>query len=912
MFRAVTTLALLGGGVLLPTTSATDDASSSSSSSSTSAKPLTSKPGQTAPIPNWHFQSSASVDNNLTALSGPGVDTSAWHFVDAPSCTLMGCLLKSGTYRDDELWFSDALSRVNASAFNVPWIYRGEFSLPKARPGQQQQQQHFLLETHGITSKADLYLNGHEVANASFQSGAYGGHSYDVTRLVREANVLAVRAYNTSYDYDFGVSFEDWNPPAPDHGTGIWRDIDVRQTGPVALKPLAVTVDIGLPVEKHDAEVTVHATARNLEDRPVKLSARCTISDPKGKEVADEDEQRIITLAPFETRTVQFTKTVKKPQIWWPKQWGAQPLYSANVVLSVDDAAALSDAAQTSFGIRTVTSEVNRHNDTGFAVNGYPFQVLGGGYGADMFLRWDAARFTAIAKYVLDMGLNTIRLEGKMEQPELYDIADRMGLFVMPGWECCTKWEAWIYNTEDFSDPPLWDDGDYATAQANMVHEAAALQTHPSVLAYLVGSDYWPDDRATKLYVDALRAAHWQTPIISSAAKRGFPQLLGPSGMKMDGPYDWIPPNYWYDVDPSEARLGAAFGFGSELGPGVGTPELGSLKKFLNETDMDDLWKSPGKGLYHMSTSASKFHTRTIYNAGLFHRYGAPTSLDDYLMKAQLTDYEATRAQHEAYSAHWTSERPATGSIYWMLNNGWPSLHWNQFDYYLHPGGSYFGTKTGSRVEHVAYDYVHKQVWLINHSLGQRGRRSVEIELIDLQGRVLSSKTVSAETAVNGAKTIAAVDKVVDGIKDVGFLRLRLMTHDGKTTLSRNVYWLGKQVDALDWGNSTWYSTPVSDYVDYTALSGMKKADVAVKVGHEQQQQRAVVLENRSGVPAFFVSLNLVDAQGEDVTPVGWSDNYVTLWPHETLSLTVDDWEGRGAAVRVKGVNVDAAEVKLR
>jgi len=271
MMQVLTTLALLGSGVLPAGVVA----------ASASTKPLTSKAGQSAPIPNWHFQSSASVDNNLTALSRSGVETSSWHFVDAPSCTLMGCFLKSGVYKDDELWFSDALSKVNSSVYNVPWIYRNEFALPKGRPWQ-----HFLLETHGITSKADLYLNGHEVANSSFQSGAYGGHSYDITGIAQENNVLAVRTYNTSYDYDFGISFEDWNPPAPDHGTGIWRDIDIRQTGPVAMKPLAVTTDIDLPIEKHDAKVTVYATARNLENRSVKLSAKCTISGPEGKQAA--------------------------------------------------------------------------------------------------------------------------------------------------------------------------------------------------------------------------------------------------------------------------------------------------------------------------------------------------------------------------------------------------------------------------------------------------------------------------------------------------------------------------------------------------------------------------------------------------------------------------------------------------
>jgi exo-1,4-beta-D-glucosaminidase len=61
------------------------------------------------------------------------------------------------------------------------------------------------------------------------------------------------------------------------------------------------------------------------------------------------------------------------------------------------------------------------------------------------------------------------------------------------------------------------------------------LQTHPSILAFLVGSDFWPDDKAAAIYVEALDDYDWQNPIICSAAKLGFPEILGPSGMKMLG-----------------------------------------------------------------------------------------------------------------------------------------------------------------------------------------------------------------------------------------------------------------------------------------------------------------------------------------------------------------------------------------
>ena len=129
------------------------------------------------------------------------------------------------------------------------------------------------------------------------------------------------------------------------------------------------------------------------------------------------------------------------------------------------------------------------------------------------------------------MGMNTIRLEGKEEHPELFDIADRLGMMVMPGWECCDKWEAWPYNNEVTA--KLWDENDFRTANMSMRHEASMLQTHPSVLAFLIGSDYWPEPRAAQIYIDALRDFDWPNPIVCSAAKRGFVETLGPSGLKM-------------------------------------------------------------------------------------------------------------------------------------------------------------------------------------------------------------------------------------------------------------------------------------------------------------------------------------------------------------------------------------------
>ena len=867
---------------------------------------LVSSPGETVAIPSWDLQSSAQTGTDLEALSQLGVDTTSWHHVENSKCTLMGCLIEAGVYDQEELFYSKNLRTVDGKQFSVPWIYRNQFSL-KPGPGK-----HFFVQTHGISSRADIFLNGKQVASSSEQVGSYVGQNYDITGAVDAHNAVAIQVHPTDYYHDLALGWVDWNPWPADNGTGIWRDIEIKQTGAVMLERLRVVTQLGPTLGDEPVNITLKALAHNLENTTIAITATAHItSDPKGHPIT---VRKTFTLNPLSTTDLVLYTTITKPKIWWPRQWGSQPLYTATLTTTLAHTAHPSDHTTATFGLRTVTTTLNTHNDTTFHINGRPFQVLGAGYAPNLFLRFSPHKWDAELRYVLDLGLNTVRLEGKDEHPELYAAADRAGVMLLAGWECCDKWEAWSYNPDLAVSPvPVWDDADYETAKRGMAHEAGMMQAHPSVLGFVVGSDYWPDERATQGYLEAFAGMDWQLPVLGSASKRGFSEQTGPGGLKMAGPYDWVPPGYWWDTEPAEERFGAAFGFGSELGAGVGTPELGSLRKFLGKAEMEDLWKSPNKSLYHMSRETSQFETREIYNTGLWNRWGAPTSLDDYLMKAQLMDYEATRSQMEAYTAMWSAEHPATGLIYWMLNNAWPSLHWNLWDYYMRPAGSYFGAKVGLRMENAAFDYVRKTVWLVNRSLDKRGERRVEVEVLDLKGTVVHKESVAITTTPNTSENILSLEEVLGNVTDVVFLRLVL--HDalveGKV-LSRNVYWVAKEPDVLEWAGSDWYYTPVSNHSDYTALNKLQPAAVhayGVRAGHHVH----VTLKNKSGVPAFFVSLNLVNKHGANMLPVTWEDNYVTLWPGESITLTakVAGPSEKLGEVVVVGKNVAKTSIRL-
>ena len=92
---------------------------------------------------------------------------------------------------------------------------------------------------------------------------------------------------------------------------------------------------------------------------------------------------------------------------------------------------AISDQASATFGIRSVSSHLTQHGYLQFVINGKPVLIRGAGWAPDMFLRDDPKRMEAEFSYVVNLGLNTIRSEGKLENERFYDLADRNGIMIL-------------------------------------------------------------------------------------------------------------------------------------------------------------------------------------------------------------------------------------------------------------------------------------------------------------------------------------------------------------------------------------------------------------------------------------------------------------------------------------------------
>ncbi|MFF3581375.1 glycoside hydrolase family 2 protein [Streptomyces mirabilis] len=854
--------------------------------------PVPATAGSTTALSGYTIQSTDKVTDAAADVSSPGYPASGWYSAGSRS-TVLAALLADGKYADP--FYSTNQQKIPKADFQVPWWYRSDFTVADTT-------ERSYLDFSGVISAADVYVNGKRVATAAEVAGAYTRHELDITSLVRSGtNTVAFRIRPNVPTKNLTMGWLDWLQPPPDQNMGIVRDVLVRRGGPVALRDAHVVTELAVP-SLASADLTVKAQARNETSAPV----TATVSGSIG---AVASFSKTVSLAAHETKTVTFSPTdtpalhLNAPKVWWPAGMGGQPLYGLDLTASVGGTA--SDTAQENFGIREVKAPLNADGARQYSVNGRRLLIKGGGWSPDEFLRWDRTYVEDRLKYALDLGLNTIRLEGHIEPDEFFDLADRYGILTLPGWECCDKWEGNVNGSEAGD---KWTAADYPVAKASMAAEAARLRDHPSVISFLIGSDFAPDATIEKNYLDALADADWPNPVVAAASDKSSP-ISGSSGMKMTGPYDWIPPNYWY-----AKREGGATGFNSETSAGPDIPTLDTLHRMMSPAELDTLWKSPTAKQYHRSPS-STFGTLKLYDAALAGRYGAPSGLTDYVRKAQLAQYENVRAQYEAYGRNATdSAKPATGVVYWMFNSGWTSLHWQLMDRYLDQGGAYFGAKKANEPLHIQYSYDTRSVVVVNNRHASASGLTARVTLFNTDGTQKYDRTATG-VGVDGDgahSTPLTVPSSVTGLSTTYLARLVLTDAEGKE-VSRNVYWLSTKSDTLDWARTDWYYTPTTSYADLKGLNSMARVPVSTtastSVGVDGASRTTVTVRNTGTgkTPSLLTDVHLVDAAGKPVLPVRWSDNQVSLWPGESTTLTATyrtaDLHGSAPRVRVSGWN---------
>lgn len=817
---------------------------------------------------NWQIQSSCEAKATGEKISTVGFDTNGWHKNDLPA-TVVGTLVTDGTYKNvfwannlkslpgmnysDKTFFANQ-DMPEGSPFICSWWFRTEFKMP-ANDAQKTEWLNFL----GINYRANIWLNGQKIADAKDVAGTYRTFEFNITKLLKagQSNALALEIFAPGKD-DLGITWVDWNPTPADKDMGIWKEVFLTSSADVTVRNSFVSSK--LENNYTSAALTVSADVKNVSDHAVKGSL---VAELEGAKL-----EQAVELAAGEGKNVRFTPEqfsqlrLAHPKLWWPYQMGEPHLSTAKLSFEVDSK--VSDSEKVTFGIREVKSELTPKSHLLFTVNGKKVLIRGAAWAPDMFLRWFSERLDQDLAYVKDMNMNTIRLEGRLDHDEFFEKTDKLGILVMPGWTCCDAWERW----DD------WKGDQKQIAAASLTDQITRLRNHPSVFVFLNGSDGPPPTEIEKMYVDIEKSLDWPNPIVSSASDTPT-KFSGNSGVKMTGPYEYVPPVYWL----TDAEAGGAYGYNTETSPGPAIPVKESLEKFIPK---DHLW--PVDDIWNFHAGKERFTTINVFRDALAHRYGEPKSLDDFLRKSQAMTYDGQRAMFEAYGRN---KYTATGVIQWMLNNAWPSTIWHLYDYYMVPAGGYFGTKKACEPLHVQYSYDDNSVTVVNSQYETFKGLKVSVKVLNVDASEKFSKEVAIDVDPDAVKKVLELPNVA-GLSKSYFLKLELRDAGGKS-LSDNFYWLSTRADTLDWKNKqdTVY-TPQKDFADLTGLQALPPVEVAVEHvydRHEGWGKAGVTFTNRGKSIAFMLCARLKGPDGKDLEPVLWTDNYISLLPGESKTV---------------------------
>ena len=894
----------------------------------------------------WKVLSSATATQTGQQISTPGFNTAGWLSVanddaGAPG-TEIEALLQNGTCPN--VFFSTnmktcfgymkSIGRDTVKQFNVPWWFRTDFT-PALAPGQDAK-----LIVNGVVGSADVWVNGQQVATSATVTGAYTRFTFDITsQVVSGTNSLAIEMHPNDPTTMYTLDNVDWTQIPPDNNTGVQFPVQLQVGG--ALIDGNAHVIQNNAANLSSSALTVKSDITNTAASPQTGVVTATITPPGGGTPITVSQS--VTVPANSTQTVTFapaqfpTLTISSPQLWWPYQLGAQPLYTLTTSVSQNNVVA--NSTSETFGIRTITSYLTTGTSAGapngaraFKVNNVPIVIRGGGFDPNLFLHYTVADTAKQIALMKSMGINAIRLEGHIMPDDWFQQMDQAGMLVNAGYQCCDAWEV---------------SGSLSAAQLAVLQLSALtigqnLRNHPSVFSFQ-WSDNAPTAQQESVSLTGFSQADFKEPLIASAEYKST-ATLGPSGEK-EGPYDWVPPNYWYDTTHfaggDETNAGGSWGYDSEQSAGNTVPTLDSINRFMSASDQLNLWQKPSFNQYHTNyegTQHSGYNFGTLFNfdTALTNRYGSWPGLATYVQEAQVQNYENARSQFEAFLDHANNTPvPSTGTIYWQMNKGWPSLLWTLYNDDGDQAGSFFGAQKANTKLHAIYALDNGTVTLDNLGGTSQSGLSIESKVYNLAGSLLNDQQASnitlASQQVANAVLTPAVPAATTPPTPAQTYFVELLLRQNGTIADRNVYWLSTQQDVTNWSQTLGQPQgTLSQYANLQALKTLPQASVAATAATTHQAgpngadlATTVTITNNSATPTvgFFLRADVrrgtvsgTELAGDNELQSSiWNDDDVTLWPGESETLTATyssaDLQGATPVISVYGWNMAKIDV---
>ncbi|SEU27583.1 glycoside hydrolase family 2 protein [Paenibacillus sp. NFR01] len=718
-----------------------------------------------------------------------------------------------------------------------------------------------LLRCEGLDTLCEVSINGQLVLSADNMHRTYETDVKDVLRagpndihvVIRSATKFVLekdKEYHLSSCADAvpGISHLrkahsmfgwDWGPKLPD--SGIWRDISIRGYDLGRIDDLfvsqhhengAVRLDVRTGVEQWspNAELTVHAA----------------LETPDGTLLEGE------AAASAEGKALSFI--IAEPQLWWPRNYGKQPLYTLRVGLHSD--AGDVDERTLRLGLRTlgVRQEKDAWGETfEFVVNGQSVFAMGANYIPEdnVFGRLSPERTERLLRSCVEANFNCIRIWGGGYYPEdhFYDLCDQLGLIV---------WQDHMYacGTYDFND--AFKESIRLETMDNVKrirhHASLGIWSGNNELEYAWAEWGWTERYGEKQRDDYLHQFEQFLPELNASLDpntfywRSSPSSYGGiNEPNLDSVGDMHYWDVWHGRKPITEYRTLFPRFMSEFGL-QSFPSLKTVETFTLPEDRN-IFSYVMEAHQKNGTGNEKI----LYYISEYFKY--PKDFESLLYVSQLIQAEGMRVGVE----HWRRNRGrCMGAIYWQLNDIWPGASWASLDYFgrwkatQHVAKRFFAPVLVSACEEGTNVSLH----VTNDTL-ERFDGMLRWRLLDHRSETL----LSGETAVTADALSAheAITLALGAELDTpAKLRQRYLE-----------FALTADDQEISGGTALFVKSKHFEYLDPC---------IAAEVTEEEDRY---VVQLRSSAFAKFVSLDLSDADAS------WSDNIFDLSASGTKQVIV-------------------------
>ena len=556
----------------------------------------------------------------------------------------------------------------------------------------------------------------------------------------------------------------DWGPQTID--AGIFRDIYLQGYSHARIEDIRIH-------QQHAKNVSVQTSITLSESVPgQKLCVELS------EDGADKPLQTKLCKTNADgVAAVDFV--IENPKLWWPNDYGDQPLYIVRTTLLDEDGTSLESITRR-IGLRTLTISQEKDewgNEFAFCVNGVKIFTRGGNYIPDdcLYTRITEKKLDYILESCRRAHFNCVRVWGGGYYPSdaFYDLCDEKGLIV---------WQDLMYacNVYDVTDA-------FAENCRQETYDNVRRLRHHASLGLWCGNneiesawDHWGDFQKETPYLraDYIRLFEEVLPkAVQEADGETFYWHSSPSsGGCFDNPDDanrgdthyW---DVWHGQKPFTDYRKYFFRFCSEFGF-QSFPCAKTVNSFTLEDDrnifsrvMESHQKNDaanGKMLYYLSENL---------------RY--PKDLTHLLYASQVLQGMAIKYGVD----HWRRNRGrCMGTLYWQINDDWPAPSWSSIDYFgrwkaLH----YMAQKFyAPHAVSMTLEDHRCHVYFSNESF-ETTEYSLALSIRDLSGNVLETYETKGNSPAFSAIETAVVDICSwEDQKDDVFLEAVIHTKDQK------------------------------------------------------------------------------------------------------------------------------------